>query len=306
MELSKMTELKNVNDSELNRKIKSLAAEERKLTKEILLHIVEVDKRKLYLRMAHPSLFDYLVKEIGYSAGAAQRRIDAARLMQRVPCVSNQIEKGSIHLSQISKVQKICRHLKKESGMAVGVAMQKAVLLKLENKTGEQADLILAQEFQVEIRTAEKKVIQKDESVRIELTLTKEEAELLKKAQELLSNKTGGGFKDTLLEMAERIVKSYEPKIKVIKDKPTFTSTVEVKKTYMKSLKSVTPRLRKEIITRDQICQFIDLKTNKKCGSKHFLEVDHIQPRYLDGPNTPQNLRVLCKSHNTYRYRANL
>ena len=136
--------------------------------------------------------------------------------------------------------------------------------------------------------------------------------ELIKSAQSLLSNKTGGGLKDTLVELAKKLVKSYEPKqstkdrsksdqkheIEESKNKPTFTSTVEVK--------SVTPRLRKEIINRDQGCQFVDLKTGKRCDSEYFLEVDHIQPRYMNGPNTAKNLRVLCKNHNLFRYRENL
>lgn len=256
----------HLKDQDLNEKVKSLAAQERKLTKEILLHIAEVDKRKLFLKMAYSSLFDYLTKEIGYSFGAAQRRIDSARLMHKVPEVSDQIEDGSLHLSQISKVQKICRHIKKESGMAVEVATQKAVLKKLENKTSEQTDLILAQEFQMKVKTIEKKVIQKDESVRLELTLTKEEMELLNKARELLSNKTGGSLKNTLIEMAERTIKSYQPRTKSNqpkrKEKATSTTAMEVEEKInvnvtavvaaekqnnvqdSKELKSVTPKLK--------------------------------------------------------------
>ena len=174
--LDMMDESKTLTDHDLNQKVKNLAINERKLTKEILLYIAEVDKRRLYLRMAYTSLYEYLTKEIGYSEGAAQRRIDAARLMHKVPEVSSKIEDGSLHLAQISKVQKICRHIKKESGAPVDLATQRIVLEKLENKTSIETDLILAQEFQIEVKATERKVIQQDESIRIELTLTKEEA----------------------------------------------------------------------------------------------------------------------------------
>lgn len=83
--------VKMLTDNELNLTIKNLASEERKLTKDILLHIAEVDKRRLYLRMAYPSLYEYLTKEIGYSEGSAQRRIDAARLISKLPEVTNKI-----------------------------------------------------------------------------------------------------------------------------------------------------------------------------------------------------------------------
>lgn len=305
--------VKMLTDNELNVTIKNLVGEERKLTKEILLHIAEVDKRRLYLKMAYPSLFEYLRKEIGYSEGSAQRRIDAARLINKLPEFSNKIESGDIHLSQISKVQKICRQIKKDSGQTVDIHLQKQIFKRLENQSSIQTDLILAQEFQMEIKKDEKLNIQKDESQRLELTFAKEEMEIIKKAQSLLSNKTGGGLKDTILEMAKKVVKTTEPKIikelvssdKVnsvkeslkspSKETSTLTATVAVKS-------KVSLPIKKQIRHRDQVCQFKDLKTGRICGSRHYLEIDHVKPKYQGGQNNKENLRVLCKSHNTYRY----
>ena len=302
-------------DVELNEKVKSLAAQERSLTEVVIRHIAEVDKRKLYLRRAYSSLFDYLVKEIGYSAGAAQRRIDAARLLQVVPELSLQIEAGTLHLSQISKMQKVCRQLKKESGQAVQAAVQKAVLRKLENKTAEQTDLILAQEFNIEIVRDERRSIQSDESVRLELTLSKEEMALIKRAQDLLSNKTGGGLKATLLEMATRTVTDKTMKTtsqtSAAKCESTATVAVKFQNQFLLTKKEnlpqhVTPRLRREILSRDHACQFKDHTTGRQCGATAFLEIDHIRPRFAGGDNNPQNLRVLCKAHNVYRYQHGL
>src|SRR6185312_2664003 len=100
-----MSMLQKLNDTELTEKIKSLAREERELTRTIIEHIAEIDRRKTFLAMAYSSLYEYLIKEIGYSEGAAQRRIDAARLLERVPEVAAKIESGAINLSQISKLQ---------------------------------------------------------------------------------------------------------------------------------------------------------------------------------------------------------
>jgi endonuclease III len=205
-------EVTSLKDSELNAQIKSLVQTERQLLEQILLHIAEVDRRKLYLKMAYSSLFEYLTEEIGYSAASAQRRIDAARLSQKVPEVLTQIQEGSINLSQISKVQQIVRQIKKESGTTVPLEVQKTVIEKLENKGARETDLILAQEFQLKIETKDKHYIQRDESVRVELTFTKEEAELLEKARAILSHKTQGSLKETLLEMARKLVKASEPK----------------------------------------------------------------------------------------------
>lgn len=322
-------------NQELDLRLKSKAAQERTLTKEILLDIVEVEKRKLYLFYSYPSLFAYLTGSIGYSEGAAQRRIDAARLLVKVPEVSEAIESGTINLAQVSKMQKICRQIKKDSGAAVQVALQKNVLKKLENKNATQTDLILAKEFNVKIAVADKKKVQQDESVRVELTFTKEEMQLIEIARALLSNKTGGGLKATLVAMAEKIVKELKPKTSIdevvvskvknhrktsIENEVTkhssnlgssSTATVAVKSAAATlasaaGLKSVTPRLKREILQRDQFCQFKDPATGRLCGSRFFLEVDHIKPRFLNGPNTHENLRILCKSHNLFRFEKGL
>ena len=322
--------LTGTSDNDLNCKLKNLAVQERSLTQEILEHVAEIDRRKLYLKMSFPSLFEYMTREIGYSAGAAQRRIDGARLIQKIPEVSGEIKSGSINLSQISKMQRICRQVKKESGSSVEVEIQRQVIEKLKNQGSADTDLILAQEFQIKIETQEKKQIQRDESVRIELTFSKEEMELIKKAQELLSHQTGGGLKNTLVKMAEKVIKESQPKCAISQShqvkinqgtvnqgtnsqpevKSGATVTVDIHSSSQSSstapkkagLKTVTPRLRREIFGRDQCCQFKNPQTGRVCGSRHFLEVDHVRPKFVDGPNTPDNLRIYCSVHNKYRY----
>ena len=145
----------------------------------------------------------------------------------------------------------------------------------------------------MEVKTSEKKRTQQDESVRIELTLSKEEMEIFKKAQEILSNQTGGTFKATILAMAKKTVQSMQ-------EKPAQSVTLKP------HLKTITPKLRKFIFQRDQCCQFKDKSTGKICGSKHFLEVDHITPKFAAGTNDPKNLRLLCRNHNQYRYQLGI
>ncbi len=303
------SDIKKLNNHQLHEKIKSLAAEERTLTKEIVEYISELDRRKLYLDMACSSLYEYLTTVIAYSEGAAQRRIDAARLMQRVPEISNKIESGALKLSQISKLQKACRSLKKDSGKIVSAETQRHILKEIENLGAAKTDLILAKEFGMEVKTTSKQRIQSDESIRIELTFSKQEMALVKRAQELLSNQTGGKLKETILKMAEKLVqqsqgkKSKEFTVNADIEKDS-ARTMETKTTATVAVKSVTPKLRYQIINRDKFCQFTDHNTGRVCGSKLFLEVDHIRPRFAGGDNATTNLRVLCKNHNMYRYQA--
>jgi hypothetical protein len=66
---------------------------------------------------------------------------------------------------------------------------------------------------------------------------------------------------------------------------------------------SVSAALRRLVFRRDQRCQWLDPVTGRKCGSRHLLELDHIQSRWAGGLDEPSNLRLLCRSHNGLKYR---
>jgi hypothetical protein len=51
----------------------------------VLFHIVEVEKRRMYLAMGYSSLQVYLQERMNFDGGSAQRLIDAARLHLQVP-----------------------------------------------------------------------------------------------------------------------------------------------------------------------------------------------------------------------------
>src|SRR4051812_29621938 len=47
---------------------------------ELLLHLAEIDERKLYAERAFPSMHVFCVKELGFSEGAAYNRIASPEL----------------------------------------------------------------------------------------------------------------------------------------------------------------------------------------------------------------------------------
>lgn len=284
-----------LSSQDLHQKLQSLIQQERKITNEILQHIHEVDQRKLYLKMAYPSLFDYLVKAHGYSEASAMRRIDAARMMVAVPDLGQQIESGIVSLNQISKVQQAIRQAKKFHGVVVRTSVKKQILAKIQKKSARETEQILAQEFQLPVSKNDSIKMQKDESVRLELTFTKEQMqklEMAKRSSEHKLAKAGAGsdWASFFLFLAERVVDA----------KP---STQSVSKALVRPSTSAM-KVRGQIFARDQVCQFKDPHSGKVCGSHYYLEVDHIQPRWAQGGNEPANLRVLCSAHNKYRYQV--
>src|SRR4051794_17129995 len=65
---------------------------------DLLVHLAEVDERKLYLDLAHSSMFAFCVAELGFSEDAAYYRITVARAARQVPAVVEAIRSGKLHL----------------------------------------------------------------------------------------------------------------------------------------------------------------------------------------------------------------
>lgn len=106
--------MKHLRDHELHSGLSRLVASERKITAEILEYIKEVSRRRLYSKYDCSSLYMYLTKVHKYSGSAAQRRIDAARVLKECPSVKRELQNGSLNLSQVSYLAQVERQKKKE------------------------------------------------------------------------------------------------------------------------------------------------------------------------------------------------
>jgi RNase P subunit RPR2 len=96
--------LKHLTDKALLADILSLVRQEQMLLSKILWHLKEVDTRRLYSELKYSSLFDYCVKELGYSESSAQRRIVAARALSVYPEIAKKIETGALTLATVGLV----------------------------------------------------------------------------------------------------------------------------------------------------------------------------------------------------------
>src|SRR5438105_2495533 len=65
---------------------------------DLLLHLGEIDERKLYLARAHPSMFAFCVEDVGFSEDAAYNRIFVARAARRLPALIEALRSGKVHL----------------------------------------------------------------------------------------------------------------------------------------------------------------------------------------------------------------
>jgi hypothetical protein len=99
--------LKKLSDKKLLQSLDALVEKEKATTLGILLHLVELDRRRAYLALGYRSLFDYCTRHLKYSSSSASRRINTARCVARFPEVYALLVSGAVNLSTVLQVSSI-------------------------------------------------------------------------------------------------------------------------------------------------------------------------------------------------------
>ena len=94
--------LTDLSDLELLSTVKTLVADERQATAQLIAALAELDARRLYLGEGCSSLFAYCTQVLHLSEHAAYGRIEAARAARRFPVILSLLADGSITLTTIS------------------------------------------------------------------------------------------------------------------------------------------------------------------------------------------------------------
>lgn len=263
-----------ISDKQLLKDIKIKVGEERKLSLEVLHHLCEIEKRRLFADIGYSSLFEYTTKELGYSDPAAMRRINSSRLLFELPSLEKKIISGEISLSNMAQAARV---LKRQE---IPTETKQSVLSQLENKTTRECEKILSL---FENKSSPKEQIRSitPELSKMTVTLTDKTIQNLEKLKAHLSHK---GFNtDELLNFVFNLALE-----KLIIDKYHLNTTG--KKTES-STRYIPTEIRKRVYLRDK-------GRCRNCKSVYKVEFDHILPFAMGGKSNEENLRLLCFSCN--------
>jgi 5-methylcytosine-specific restriction endonuclease McrA len=318
-----MKNLKQLSNTELNQTLKCLAAEERRITTEVLRHLWEVWSRRLFAELGYSSLNEYAVKELRYCESSASRRIAAMWAMHQVPEVEKDLASGKMSVSTVALAQAFFRREEKEK-KTYNVEDKQALLNELAGKSKNESLKVLAsispaflsyqQEKQTPINATE-----------TEIKFIADDAFMkkLSRAKELLGPSS---TKELLEKLLDDYLKRKDPNngiSKSVMTKPERQQAVASKNTQSSALnQSLAPEqarctefqrwrdfvlfkryipeaLRRAVWSRDNgQCTFVSPITGKRCCSTRKLELDHVLPHALGGETSIENLRLLCRTHN--------
>src|SRR4249919_2235450 len=96
--------LAQLTDAELLLRLVVLLAQSRGAESDLVAHIGEVDRRRLYARHASPSMFAYCTEVLHLSEAEAYLRITAARAAREHPLILDMLRDGRLHLSGIARL----------------------------------------------------------------------------------------------------------------------------------------------------------------------------------------------------------
>jgi hypothetical protein len=85
--------LADLSDQELLSSLSTVCFGSYRLLGRLLLHLIEVEARRLDVRSACSSLYDFCQRRLGMSKSTAVRRIEAARLVRRFPSLLGYVER---------------------------------------------------------------------------------------------------------------------------------------------------------------------------------------------------------------------
>ncbi len=295
--------LRSLTDDLLLKSTLQLAQKERKTTLEVLHHLLEIERRSLFAVLSYSSLFEYTLKELKYSEGAAQRRISSMRLLKEVPEMEKKIESGDLSLSALSQAQTFFRQEK------CGIEQKREILISLEKKSRREVERKLLSLSSEPLKLLPDKLRAVSET-HSELKILVE-AELLEQIEELrglvATRAPGATVKDLISYAIGHTLKELRPKAPkkpeaVLVPPPSAVPKLSAQKLQpLAMIKSryIPVEVKREIWERDGgQCSFKDALSGRRCTSTHGLEYDHIRPFAFGGEPSVDNLRLCCRAHN--------
>ena len=312
-----MTSLSSLSDQSLMKQTKDAVASERNSTANVIRHFQEISDRKLFLDLGFPSLYEMVTKEFGYCAGSAMRRINSMRLVKELPEVEAKIASGELSLTAAANVQSFFYSEAKE---ARGYSREEKIelLQTCINKSSREVEQELCKRNPEREKRESLTPISEDR-FRISFSISEQLNQKLEKLKQLLSHVDSSMTTETLLDrLAELGLDKFDPVRAAVRSKERENRTFKISKADMKTSPpaqevvwpskdrfskrsryiAAAERHALSSIYDGHGCQFIDETSGRRCGSEHFLQMDHELPFSHGGENTADNLRIICGAHN--------
>jgi len=255
----------------------------------LLVHLGEVQERRIHLQLAYRSPNELCMERFGMSEGEAFRRVAAARLARRYPTILDRLQRGEVSLSTVVLLR---HYLTPEN--------HRELLDDVARKSTKAVEKYLAARFpRPDAPTAiqEKLAVIEPTSAarfRVQFSASGELVEKIQHAVDLMRHRNPSGDLEVMFERAvdlliatlerERLGKTARPRKATEPGKPGY----------------VTKATARKVVARDgHQCAYV-APDGRRCTATGFLEFDHVDARGKGGGDEAENIRMFCFAHNKH------
>jgi hypothetical protein len=322
-----MKNLKTLSNKELLNQLKQLVEKEQSLTLKILPHLVEVERRGLYLEKAYSSLYEYFKREFGYTDASAWRRAGAAIAIFKCPEAWKLLHTKRVTMSALCQgssiitpalLNSICGKTKAEVDLIIAALRPQSanpdrsrpvvVPKKIEpRETPVRSGNLSAKadapakswnSLRGEVNLTNIK-LSFEQKWKVEGVVSKRVYEKLERCKKLLSTKYPKGVDYNILfdELTELFLDKTDPE-RSIKQQMKLVNRPNSE---TGRSRYIPHAVKIKVWKRDAgKCTFVG-SNGKRCNSDYNLQFDHYPIPYArGGPSTVKNLRLLCAKHNKH------
>ena len=300
-----------LSNSELLARVERLAQSEREATASLIVHLAELDARRLYLGEGCSSLFTYCMQVLHFSEHAAYGRIEAARTGRRFPAVLEMLEDGSITLTTVCMLAAHLTHDNHRELLAAATHKSKRqveeLVARLRPKPAVPATVrklpatipILASPPAVDVAPAATRpaVVAPlaPERYRVQFTASAETCDKLRLAQDLLRHQIPDGDPAKIFDRALNALLG-----DLARQKLAATDRPRGSRGSARGSRHVPADVKRAVWLRDGgRCAFI-AGNGRRCAARGFLEFHHVTPHAAGGESTAANIQLRCRGHNGY------
>ena len=317
--------LQSLSDDELLRRLTELLRNSRRVEAELIAHIAEVDRRRLYARYAS-SLFVYCTEVLHLSEAEAYLRIEVARASRKYPVLLEMLADGRLHLSGIATLAPILTQANIDSVLTRATHKTKQKIKELVAELAPKPDIpdtvrklperrrpVEATPTDRELRLdgvdspsltppqavpTKPPVVEPIAPARYQVSFTAG-AELRDKLERLQALMRSSGESTDLASVIEAAVTEKLEKLEAKRYGTTKSPRKSLEETDTSpSSRNIPAPVRRAVYERDRgRCRYVD-PTGRRCTETKQLEFHHIRPYGRGGDHRPENICLLCRAHN--------
>jgi len=333
----------NMSDDRLIEEIKQIVSNEFISLADLLTLLAEMDDRRLYAQLGYSSLFVYMVEELHLSEDATYKRINAARAAKRFPVILSLISEGKINLTTVTVLSPMLTEENHDELLNKAVHKTKVAVERIKatydpkpdapdmvrrlfnpTRSGASCDLTAQPHEGAELdpvdERSEKILCQaltspvrrdmisplSEQRVKFQFTGSDELRGKIDRARELLRHKyPHGKLEDIIDEALDALLAMKDPEKKIERKLRRNCSRQNSSKAGDSHTRYIPQHIKDAVWQRDHgRCQYVGID-GRRCNEQGGLEFDHIKPWAKGGSsNDPDNIRLLCRTHNQLAMRA--